>query len=103
MEISVHAVLVARNAWRTTIGGVVLRAVIDHQHFQIAIIAGQNPLDRGDDHFFFVEGGDQHRDGRGRHSPIARLGLLAPKRFGSASPHSISSRATPRKMAPMKQ
>ena len=43
------------------IGGVVLGAVIDHQHFQIGIVAGQNALDRGDDHFLFVEGGDQHR------------------------------------------
>ena len=70
------------------IGGVIRRAVVDHQHFQIAIIAGQDALDRGDDHLLFVEGGDQHRDrlAAGRRAP-ARRALAQPVGERQAAQH----------------
>ena len=39
--------------------GMVGRSIVDHQHFQIAIVAGKNPLDRQRDHFFFIVSRDQ--------------------------------------------
>ena len=69
------------------IGGVVLGAVIDHQHFQVGIVAGQNALDGGDDDFLFVEGGDQHRHHRRRSvRRAAARPALAPASTAPAPP-----------------
>ena len=70
---------------------------------RLRIIAGQDALDRGDDHFLFVEGGDQHRHRLAPSSGDAARSAPLRSRFHSASPPSTSSRAMPSTMAARKQ
>ena len=62
-------------------GGLIARAVVDHQHFDCArIIVRQNGAQGRGDHFLLIEGGDQNTDRRAQNPPDgASTGENAPR------------------------